>query len=143
MLSSGQVSSFPECLAAAGVVGAWTHDAATGRVVADRDVADLFGIVRPDACNGVPLAAYAEAIFPEDRAGFSAEVDSASMRGAPVVLEYRVRAGDGVRFVRDYGSYSLDVHGRPMRGQASSLTRPAPARLRAGCRGRAGRVQGS
>ncbi len=109
--------NLPDCLAAAGVVGAWTHDAATDRVVADRDVAGLFGIMRADACNGDPLAAYAEAIFPEDRAGFSAEVESASRRGAPVVLEYRVRTGDGVRFVRDYGSYSLDRHGRPMRGQ--------------------------
>ncbi|MEH3116805.1 MAG: PAS domain-containing protein [Methylorubrum populi] len=121
----------PDCLAAAGVVGAWTHDVASDRIVADKDVASLFGIVRADACSGDPLAAYVEAIHPADRGGFCAEVEGASRRGMPFALEYRVRTGDGVRFVRDYGSFSLDGHGRPMRGQGividATRTRPCNA----------------
>ncbi|MGU3420809.1 PAS domain-containing protein [Methylobacterium sp. D54C] len=120
--------NLPGCLAAAGVVGAWTHDVATDRVVADKDVAALFGIVRPDPCNGDPLAAYVEAILPSDRAGFAADVESASRRGTPIALQYRVRTGEGVRLVRDYGSFSLDANGRPMRGQGividATRTRP-------------------
>ncbi|MGU3422845.1 PAS domain-containing protein [Methylobacterium sp. D54C] len=121
----------PDCLAAAGVVGAWTHDIATDRVVADKGVAALFGIVRPDACNGDPLAAYVEAIHPADLGGFCAEVESASRRGAPIALQYRVQTGDGVRVVRDYGSFSLDGRGRPIRGQGIVIdatgTRPRDA----------------
>lgn len=107
----------PDCLAAAGVVGAWTHDTASDRVIADRDVSRLFGVVRSEPGAGVPFAAYVEAIHPADRGAVAAEVDRAVRSGAPIALQYRVRTSGGVRWLRDYGSFTLDERGCPSRGQ--------------------------
>ncbi len=97
----------PDCLAAAGVVGAWTHDVASDRVVADKDVASLFASCEPTPAAGIPWPRTSRPSIPRTGAVSRAGVESASRRGMPFALEYRVRTGDGVRLVRDYGSFSL------------------------------------
>ncbi|XYD06904.1 PAS domain-containing protein [Methylobacterium sp. NMS12] len=110
-------AALPDCLKAAGVVGAWTHDTATGLVVADSGVGRLFGIPEPDPLNGDPLERYAEAIHPGDRANFATSVAKACRNGTSIALQYRVRTSGGVNFVHDYGMFTLDAAGRPLRGQ--------------------------
>lgn len=115
--SSTARPSMPDCLRASGVVGCWAEDGATGLVVADPAVAKLYGIPYPDLDNGDPLERYAEGVHPADRAAFMIAVATASRRGAPFAAHYRVRTSAGVRFVHDYGAFTLDAAGRPLRGQ--------------------------
>ncbi len=107
----------PDCLQAVGMFGCWAEDGATGLVVADPAVAKLYGIPYPDLVNGDPLERYAEAVHPADRAGFMIAVATASRRGAPFAAQYRIRTSAGVRFVHDYGVFTVDAAGRPLRGQ--------------------------
>lgn len=107
----------PDCLQAAGMIGAWAHDTATDLVVMDPAVAQLVGMTGSDPANGDPFDRYFEAIHPADRHGFLSAVRTASEKGSHFASQYRVRTSAGVRWIQDYGSFTVDSEGRPIQGQ--------------------------
>jgi PAS domain S-box-containing protein len=78
---------------AAAEVGAWDWDVASGRVVWDRRVAELYG-VDLDSFGGTLEAALA-AVHPEDVPAVRAALDAAVRSGSSFVEEHRVLRPDG------------------------------------------------
>ncbi|MGW5957709.1 PAS domain-containing protein [Methylorubrum thiocyanatum] len=90
-------------------IGIWETDFENDRTVADATTAALFGVDPVQAALGLPLAAYAEAIFPDDQAGFFSNIDRVCEQGGLFVVEYRVRSAvNGVRWVLARGHYQRD-----------------------------------
>src|SRR6202012_1692388 len=54
-------------------IATWTWDVANNRVVADKNLARIFGVTAKDAAGG-PIEKYIEAIHPDDRAHVSAAI---------------------------------------------------------------------
>ena len=108
-------------LDAAGLVGTWVHDTTDDRVIADPGVARLFGVAQSDPSVGTPFAHYLDGIHPADRASLTAEVQAASRVGGAFSCQYRIRTSSGVRWIHDYGSFTLDTAGNPVRGQGIVL----------------------
>lgn len=90
-------------------VGIWETDFENDRTVADATTAALFGVDPVQAALGLPLAAYAEAIFPADQAAFFSNINRVCEQGGLFVVEYRVRSAvNGVRWVLARGHYQRD-----------------------------------
>ena len=98
----------PDALTAS-QVGIWETDFGSDRTVADATTAALFGLDPMQAAIGLPLAAYAEAIFPADREAFFTNIGRVCEHGGSFVVEYRVcSAASGVRWVLARGHYERD-----------------------------------
>ncbi len=105
-----------EATIAAAEIGVWSLDVGTDRVAADRRMAAMFG-VDPALADDAPLAAYFEAIHPDDHDAITAHIQQAVNDGAPYAATYRVRnPAGGWRWLL-------------ARGQVERGTR-GPARLR-------------
>ena len=104
-------------LDACDVVGNWTWEAGSDHVRADTFVALMFNVDPEEAEWGLPLAAYAAGIYPEDRTRVLNGFRTRSRESGPAVVEYRVCSADGVvRWVLSRGRFSYDHLGRPLRG---------------------------
>jgi PAS domain S-box-containing protein len=96
-------------------VGTWTWDVQKNSVVADRNLAFLFGVTDQQA-NGGPLDAYLAAINPDDRPQAERRIAEAMASGDTFEAEYRITGRDGqVRTVIARGAVVRDSAGQPVR----------------------------
>jgi signal transduction histidine kinase len=112
----------------AGEVGTYEWDVAEDRLWGDRNFGRMFAIPL-DESGAAPLAAYLEAIHPDDRDATLALVQRTLATGEPYHAEYRIVVGadDGgrVRWVEARGRVEYDDDGRPLRfpGVVQDITR--------------------
>ncbi|QTC92896.1 hybrid sensor histidine kinase/response regulator [Brevundimonas goettingensis] len=108
-----------------GASGAWDWDIAGDRLRADARFAELYGLDRDAARDGVPTATFFSAIDEADRTRVRISV-AGVLHGAEVFArEYRLRdPGGGVRWVLARGGLTLDESGAPARftGVLSDIT---------------------
>jgi PAS domain S-box-containing protein len=96
---------------AAGEVGTWLWDSVADRVVADANLARMFGVSAADA-DGGPIAAYMRAIHPDDRARVEREIARSLEQAGTYETEYRLMQSDGsIRSVLARGRVDHDDHG--------------------------------
>ena len=70
-----------------GRIATWVWDVGADRLFGDRNMFALFDV--PEDPRGLPVAAYAEAVHPDDRPGVMAALDRAVRTGEDYVAEYR------------------------------------------------------
>lgn len=100
---------------AAGEVGTWTWDILVDRVVADKNMAHLFGVSEQEAAGG-PIAAYTHRIHPEDRGRVEDTIRTALESGREYESVYRVFSPNGdIRWVIARGKAEYDANGTPIR----------------------------
>ncbi len=94
-------------------VATWTWDVPNNRVVADENMARLFGISAEDALGG-PIEKYFLAIHPDDRSNVQTAISKA-LEGPNDRYEtsYRVVRNDGTSWVIARGTVERDLEGRP------------------------------
>ncbi|MDG2520845.1 PAS domain-containing protein [Caulobacter segnis] len=103
-------------LEAAGAVGTWNWDIPADKVYADERFARLYNVEPVAAANGEPIAAFFDAIVPEDRPRVEAAILTLLEKGGDFAEEYRVSAADGqVHWIFARGRCYLDAQGRPLR----------------------------
>lgn len=97
-------------------VATWTWDIDKDLVVADENLARLFGVSPEDAAGG-PIDAYLQAIYPDDRAHVAGAIKSAiEGPNGRYEIDYRIVRTDGtVRWVRARGIVERDSDGKPER----------------------------
>ncbi|WP_100959031.1 hypothetical protein [Bosea sp. FBZP-16] len=71
-------------------LGSWRWDLATGLVVAERRLAEVFGVDPSEAEKGAPLAVFAEAIDSRDRKEFDRRIRRAIETRQDLHLLYRI-----------------------------------------------------
>jgi PAS domain S-box-containing protein len=95
-------------------VATWTWDIVNDRVIADRNLATLFGVSPKDAAGG-PIEKYIHAVHPDDRAALSAAIAKA-LEGPDDRFEesYRiVRRNGSLSWVEARGKVERDRKGKP------------------------------
>jgi PAS domain S-box-containing protein len=95
-------------------VATWTWDIVNDRVIADRNLATLFGVSPKDAAGG-PVEKYIQAVHPDDRAALSAAIAKA-LEGPDDRFEesYRiVRRNGSISWVEARGKVERDKKGKP------------------------------
>jgi PAS domain S-box-containing protein len=94
-------------------IGTWTWDLTSNRVIADQNLASLFGLTEAEA-RGTAVESYFERIHPEDRAQVHSLVQEAIETGGDFSAEYRVNTGpEGhVRWLVARGRVEYDTTGR-------------------------------
>jgi PAS domain S-box-containing protein len=95
-------------------VATWTWDVAEDRVVADENLARLFGVA-PTAAGGGPIGEYVRAIHPQDRPRVDAAI-AAALEGPKdsYSVDYRILRKDGsVSWVSARGRVERDRQGKP------------------------------
>jgi len=93
-------------------IGTWTYDIRADRVHADPNLAAIFGASVADA-DGGPLAAYLDAIHPDDLAPARGAILDSIASGQAYECRYRVRAPGGWRHVLARGKVTHDAAGQP------------------------------
>lgn len=97
----------------AGQMGVWGWDIATGRIVWDDGMGQLYGVGRahPESYD-----AYLALLDPDDRAALHEAVQATLTRGAPFHVQHRVVADDGsARWLFATAELELDATGRAAR----------------------------
>ena len=108
-------SSRLEATLGAAEIGTWIWEMATDRVVADRNLATMFGMTEQEAA-GAPLETYTRRIHAEDLPRVTAAIEEAAREGRRFDMEYRIRQPDGsLRWVAARGWVEQDKAGRPVR----------------------------
>jgi PAS domain S-box-containing protein len=94
-------------------VATWTWDILNNKVVADPNLARLFGVSAKDAAGG-PIENYLHAIHPDDREAVSAAI-SAAMQGPNdrFHCDYRLVRKDGTSWVSARGTVERGPDGQP------------------------------
>jgi len=95
-------------------VATWTWDILTNRVVADQNLAGLFG-VSPEDASGAPIEKYINAIHPDDRRAVQAAIAEA-LEGPDekYQMNYRiVRKNGESSWVSARGKVERDPDGKP------------------------------
>ncbi|HEU5174407.1 MAG TPA: ATP-binding protein [Gemmatimonadaceae bacterium] len=112
----------------AGEVGTFQWDVVEDRLWGDRNFSRIFGITL-DETGAAPLAAYMEAIHPDDRERITAQIRRTLETGAPYDAEYRIISATDesrpTRWVEARGRVEFDEAGRPIRfpGVVQDVTR--------------------
>jgi PAS domain-containing protein len=109
-------------------IGVWDWDVGNDRNYTNDHAGAFFDLDAQLGARGHPIARIIQCIHGDDIAAFSGELDKCIRTGEPFRLEYRVKSGDGLRWVRADGRCSLDDSGRPMRmlGSIVDITREKP-----------------
>ncbi|MET0339065.1 MAG: PAS domain-containing protein [Caulobacter sp.] len=103
-------------LDAAGAVGTWSWDIPADKVYADERFARLYNVEPVAAADGAPIAAFFDAIHPDDRPRIDTVIVALLEKGGDFAEEYRVTAADGqVHWISARGRCYLDGQGRPLR----------------------------
>jgi PAS domain S-box-containing protein len=99
---------------AAGRIGTWEWEVASGELFWSDEVEAIFGYGRGEFPRA--YGPYLERIHPDDRAGLLKAIDEALAQGAPYAVEHRIVRPDGaVRWVSASGTVMRDGDGRPQR----------------------------
>jgi PAS domain S-box-containing protein len=94
-------------------VGTWTWDIASDVLIADEFTARLFSIDTEVAAQGLPAAAYLQAVHEQDRARVAAELESAVRLCGAYDIEYRVQqSAAGSLWVQARGRVESDGAGQ-------------------------------
>ena len=97
---------------AIGQIGTWAWDVQGDTVVADKNLARMFGVPVDVAASGISLETFTNAIYSEDRARVVDEIEAAVATGAAFESEYRTISTDGtVRWVIARGRISRNRKG--------------------------------
>lgn len=88
----------------------WEIDADSGRIIAEEGLPRLFGMgeIEPPPAH---IDAYASSVHPDDVLATRTELDKARGVGGRYSAEFRVRHGDGWRWLRGCGE-GVDVNGK-------------------------------
>ncbi|MEJ0072539.1 MAG: ATP-binding protein [Candidatus Saccharibacteria bacterium] len=78
-----------------GKVGSWVWDVDLDLVIADSNMAKLFGLTKRDTVMGLPLKQLLRAVHPEDRARVSKAMAATVRKQLPFEEEYRTYAANG------------------------------------------------
>ncbi len=98
---------------AAADIATVTWDVQRDRVIADENLARLFGVPL-EAVHGSPAELFFAAVHPDDIAGLRRDIDSALQGGDTFASAYRVRRpGGAVRHIQSRGQLERDAQGRP------------------------------
>ena len=101
-----------EATLAAGEVASWIWDIRSDRLVADRNLARLFGVPE-ELSSGAPLSRYVDAIHPDDVAEVERQIALAIDTRAPYRATYRVAGADGrYRWINARGRIDYDGQGQ-------------------------------
>ncbi len=100
---------------AASAVGTWDWDIATNLVYTDAHLARLFDIDRKEAEKGVPLPAFTDGIYPDDRDRVEQAIQEAIDTHQEYQCEYRICVDDNVRWLLARGRVFYDAEGLPLR----------------------------
>jgi PAS domain S-box-containing protein len=95
-------------------VATWTWDIVNDRLIADENLARLFG-VSPKVAAGGPVEKYLQAVHPDDRARVAAAI-AAALNGPndKYAVDYRILRKDGSSsWVAARGKVQRDAHGKP------------------------------
>jgi len=96
----------------AGEVGTWVYDIVENKVVADRNLARMFGMSDAEAAGGA-LDSYLRAIHPEDRSRVVESINQALAVGSSFESEYRLLTPEHeVSWVVARGTVERDESGR-------------------------------
>lgn len=91
------------------VVGSWNWDVQRDRLRADPEVAKLFQVDPSVAAVGAPIAAFVQAVHPEDASRLQAAIQHSLTSGESLCLAYRVlRSTGGSQCVLAIGRAVLD-----------------------------------
>ncbi|MBV8899664.1 MAG: PAS domain-containing protein [Verrucomicrobia bacterium] len=108
----GDVRSRLEAILAAAEIGTWIWNVERDRVIADRNLARLFGVSPEDAAGG-PIENYLKAIHKEDWPRVKRAISDAVREGTSYETEYRIfQPGGSYRWVVARGWAEKDVAGR-------------------------------
>ncbi len=80
---------------AAGLIGTWTWDIASDRLVADDFTARVFSVDADEAAKGLPAASYLQAVLREDQPAVQHALERAMSSCGKYDIEYRVREKTG------------------------------------------------
>lgn len=111
-----------------GRVGVWDWDVANNRNYTNEHASSFFNMDARLGSRGHPIERIIECIHADDTAEFNGELQKCIRTGEQFNIEYRVKSGDTVRWVRADGRCSLDDSGRPMRmlGSIIDITNEKP-----------------
>ncbi|MEO8766850.1 MAG: PAS domain-containing protein, partial [Nitrosospira sp.] len=94
-------------------IGVWTWDVQADYVIADRNVAFLFGIDEAKATAGASAEIYIDRIHPDDRAIVRTNLAEVLSQGGLYSVEYRVCSADGAqRWAISRGRTKVGTDGR-------------------------------
>jgi PAS domain S-box-containing protein len=97
----------------AGSVGTWTWDIASDRLIADEFTARMFSVAAGAAAEGLPAAAYLQAVHEEDREEVADALERAIQLCGAYDIEYRVRHSEGAfRWLQARGRVESDGAGQ-------------------------------
>lgn len=98
----------------AGAIATWTFDLRNNRIVADKNLAQLFS-VSPENASGGPLENYVRVIHPDDQKRVEDAIEAAIKRGGDYEAEYRIVQPDSsYRWVIARGRIECDATGNPV-----------------------------
>lgn len=98
-----------------GMIGTWSWDLKTDRVVADDNLIEMFGLAKQDQVSDYPMTALVEAIHPGDRTRVEAEIKRAIKSKKLYESEYRTLCADhNIRWVIARGRVELSEDGEPV-----------------------------
>jgi PAS domain S-box-containing protein len=98
-----------------GMIGTWSWDLKTDRVVADDNLIEMFGLAKQDQVRDYPMTALVEAIHPGDRTRVEAEIKRAIKSKKLYESEYRTLCADhNIRWVIARGRVELSEDGEPV-----------------------------
>jgi len=109
-----QARSRLESTLAAAEIGTWEYDAMSNIVHADRNLQRMFGFTAQQA-EGVPIEDYFAIIHPDDRGRVMHQITDALHQGEAFECDYRLLAGDAIRYVVARGRVERDSSGQPIR----------------------------
>jgi len=97
---------------AGGVIGTWFWDLPRQKVTGDEGFARTFGIDPAAMAEGVPFGEIGAAVHPDDLVDLIAAVEKTMASGETCIIDYRVRNGDGWRWINATGKAELDADGQ-------------------------------
>jgi PAS domain S-box-containing protein len=99
-------------LASGAVLGTWFWDLPRQKVTGDEGFARTFGIDPALMLEGVSFETVGQAVHPDDLPALIAAVEKTMVSGEACIIDYRVRKGDGWRWVNATGKAELDGEGQ-------------------------------
>lgn len=94
--------------------GLYTWDLETNTLYADSAVADVFGLDWTKTEHGLPVQAYLDRVFPDDKPSLAQAISEAITSGQPFQASYRVFRADGaIALVTAFGKCFSSAEGDP------------------------------
>lgn len=119
MLAAADGDDVQAALAASGVVGLWTYDIWTDRLVLSPPLAEFLALAPDPGAPGMPLHGLLAGIHGEDRARVENVVHAAVAGGTPFDVAFRTAGGGRTLSLR--GRIERDGAGQPRNGRGIVL----------------------